>query len=170
MKALWLIGMMGSGKSAVGEVVARLSGLPFVDTDRLVEMQTGHPVVAVWELAGEDSFRALEKDQIASVVSDGVDCVVATGGGAILDRENRRSMRENGVVVWLTAGVDVLAGRLDIDGSRPLLDAENVTERLTQILDERTRWYAEAADFRLDTSGRNPDEVAREVMELWNAS
>lgn len=170
MNALWLIGMMGSGKTAVGETVARLRGIPFVDTDRRIESETQRAISAIWDSAGEEAFRVLEADQIARVVEEGIECVVATGGGAILDPINRRLLSNNGMVIWLTAGVDVLSRRVADNQTRPLLKAPDVAGRLRQILAERAHWYTETADHEIDTTARSVDEVAREVIRLWNDS
>jgi shikimate kinase len=170
MGVLWLIGMMGSGKTAVGEAVARLSRLPFVDTDRQIEKQCGLPISSIWDSAGEDAFRALEKDQIARIVLAARDCVVATGGGAILDADNRRLMGESGAVIWLTASIDALSGRMIADRTRPLLEGQDMKERLRELLDERAGWYAATADHELDTSGKGVEEIAREVVSLWHVS
>jgi len=170
MDALWLIGMMGSGKTIVGETVAAVSRVPFVDTDRLIELESRQTVSEIWESAGEDAFRSLESEQIARIVEGGVRCVVATGGGAILVEQNRESMKQNGLVIWLTARVGVLRERLAADQHRPLLDTPDVSDRLAELLNERGRWYSEVADHEIDTTGKSPGDVAGEVMDLWSAS
>ena len=170
MGALWLIGMMGSGKTVVGALVADGTGLPFVDTDRCIEAETEQSITSLWETAGEEAFRDLETGQIARIVTAGGDCVVATGGGAILRPDNVAAMRDSGLVVWLTATPDVLAGRLGGRSTRPLLADQQADQRLVELLAERQAAYREAAHHTVDTSSKNPDDIAREVMLLWNAS
>lgn len=170
MNSLWLIGMMGSGKTVVGERVAALTGVPFVDTDRLIELDSRQTVAEIWETSGEEAFRSLECAVIARIVAREVKSVVATGGGAILAERNREAMKQSGLVIWLTAGVGVLHQRLAIDRTRPLLEAPDITARLTALLDERRPWYTQVADHEIDTTGKSPEEVAGEVVDLWNAS
>lgn len=170
MNSLWLIGMMGSGKTVVGEKVAALTRVPFVDTDRLIELEYHQTVAEIWETAGEEAFRSLEGAMIAGIAAGGVKSVVATGGGAILAERSREAMKQSGLVIWLTAGIGVLHQRLAIDRTRPLLDAPDIATRLTALLDERRRWYTQVADHEIDTTGKSPEHVAGEVVDLWNAS
>jgi shikimate kinase len=168
MRALWLVGMMGSGKTTVGEIIARRTGLELVDTDSRIEAETDRPISSIWETDGEETFRDLESEQIDRIVTTGRDCVVATGGGVVLRPENVSAMRSCGMVVWLTAGPDALAARVANAPSRPLLYRRPSEERLGELLAERGPAYAEAADRTVDTDARGPTEVAREVMLLWN--
>ena len=170
MDALWLIGMMGSGKTIVGEQVAALSSVPFFDTDRMIELEFRQTLTEIWESAGEAAFRSLERGMIAKIVTAGTRCVVATGGGAVLAERSRQVMKEHGLAIWLTAGVGVLHVRLAADQSRPLLATPDVPGRLAELLNERGRWYAEVADHEVDTTGRSPEDIAGEVTGLWNAS
>jgi shikimate kinase len=169
MKVLWLVGMMGSGKTVVGEKVAAITGVPFIDTDRLIELESQQTVAEIWESAGEAVFRSMEGGLIARIVAEGARCVVATGGGAILTERSREAMKENGLVIWLTADVGVLHRRLESGGTRPLLDEPDIPARLTALLDERRRWYAEVADHEVDTTGKSLEDVAEEVTHLWSA-
>ena len=168
MRALWLVGMMGSGKTTVGELIAQRSGLVFVDTDSLIEDETERSISSIWEAAGEEAFRDLETKQIERLLTTPGDCVVATGGGAVLRRENVAAMRNNGTVVWLTAGRHELAARLRKAKARPLLVDQRIVTRLADLMAERGAAYAEAAHYSVDTAAKSPDEVAREVMLLWN--
>ncbi|MDR9451632.1 MAG: shikimate kinase [Acidimicrobiia bacterium] len=170
MRALWLIGMMGSGKTVVGATIARQIGVAFVDTDDRIAAELGQTITTIWDDAGEAGFRDLEADQIARLIRSGEDCVVATGGGAVLRPANVEAMRSNGLVVWLTAGVEILATRLGDDLTRPLLTGGSVEGRLAELLAERLPLYADAAHHTVNTTNQHPQEVAREVIRLWNAS
>ena len=170
MRALWLIGMMGSGKTAVGALVADRIGLPFVDIDSQIETDNDRSVTSIWMMAGEAAFRDLETEQIGRVVTAGLDCVVATGGGAVLREENVSVMRGNGLVVWLTAEPDELVVRLGDGGTRPLLADGQTDRRVVELLAERHRVYAKAAHYTVDTGGKSPDEVAHEVALVWCGS
>jgi shikimate kinase len=170
MRALWLIGMMGSGKTVVGATIARRIGLAFIDTDDRIAAELGQAITTIWDGAGEAGFRDLEADQITRLIRSGKDCVIATGGGAVLRPANVEAMRSNGLVVWLTAGVEILATRLGDDPTRPLLTGGSVEGRLAELLAERLPLYADAAHHTVNTTNKHPHEVAREVIRLWNAS
>ena len=166
---LWLIGMMGSGKSTVGRAVANRTAKPFLDTDLLVEKAAGRAVVDIFEAEGEEAFRLLESDaiQAAAVMAD---AVVATGGGAVLLEENVRSMKSSGPVVWLRADPATLAARIGSASGRPLLMDADVVGRLSVILDDRRDAYQRAADHIVSTDDSTAEEVAVLVEQLWNAS
>lgn len=166
---LWLIGMMGSGKSTVGRRLASRTGKPFVDTDVLVEEAAGRSVVDVFQAEGEEAFRSLESDAIreAAVMAD---AIVATGGGAVLLESNIRSMKSSGPVVWLRASPATLAARIGNAPGRPLLVDVDLVGRLTMIIEDRSDAYQRAADHTVDTDGSSADEVAVVVEQLWNAS
>lgn len=166
---MWLIGMMGSGKSTVGQAVASRTGQRFMDTDLLVEKAAGRSVVDVFEAEGEHGFRMLESDAIraAAVMAD---AVVATGGGAVLLDNNIRSMKSSGPVVWLRADPATLAARIGNWPGRPLLIDADVVGRLTVILEDRRDAYERAADHTVDTDDFTAEEVVDLVEQLWNAS
>src|SRR5690606_30679459 len=116
---LWLIGMMGSGKSTVGTHVAEKLGWDFVDTDLLIASVTESSIPDLWRQRGEGQFRRLESQMIASAAA-GDPVVVATGGGAVLEPDNIAVMRDSGLVIWLAASPRVLAARIGRDSNRPL--------------------------------------------------
>ena len=152
MGSLWLVGMMGSGKSTVGRRVAGSSGLPFLDVDHLVEERTGRSVKEVFRQDGEDAFRRLESAEIrrlaAGMVGYGEGTVISTGGGAVLDDRSVEAMRRSGVVLWLDAPPSSLAAR--VGDERPLLAGPEITSRLGAILESRRRLYEDAAHYRVD--------------------
>ncbi|UCG41119.1 MAG: shikimate kinase [Acidimicrobiia bacterium] len=164
---LWLVGLMGSGKSTIGPLAADLLGVAFVDTDALVETRTGQSISELFE-AGEQSFRDVEAAVIEDV-SAGPAAVVATGGGAVLREANQQHMRASGVVVWLRATAETLAARVGQADGRPLL-AGAPAERLATLVDQRRADYAAAADVVIDTDGRGVEEVLEEVVAAWPAS
>ena len=167
---LWLVGMMGSGKSTIGRRVASRVGADFVDTDELVAAVTDSSIAELWSEEGEEEFRRLESQMLASAASDdGV--VVATGGGAVLDPANIDLMRSSGLVIWLEASPETLAARVGSDGSRPLVaDADDPARALAELLESRRDQYVGAAHHRIPTDGRETDEIAEQVIELWNRS
>lgn len=165
---LWLLGMMGSGKTAVGREVARLTGRRFVDIDAEVERAAGMAVPAIFSNEGEAGFRRREREALLAIAGTAV--VVATGGGAVLDQRNVAAMRETGTTVWLTAGAGTLATRVGDGRGRPLLSASDPAGRMEAILDERLPLYRQAADHEVDTERRTVEDVAREVRDLWTGS
>lgn len=166
---LWLIGMMGSGKTTVGEAVAAALDLSFIDTDLLITSVSARSIPDLWEEDGEESFRALERRMIASAADAGP-AVVATGGGAVLDDENIERMRSSGLVLWLTASPETLEDRIGRLGGRPLLEGGQPGHRLGVLLAERRDRYAAAAHTEVSTEARAASEVVAEVIERWRAS
>lgn len=162
---LWLIGMMGAGKTVVGERTAGQLGVDFADTDRLVEETAGMTIARMWTVQGEPGFRRLEAAVIRRIA--GAPAVVATGGGAPLDPRNRETMRGSGPVVWLRAETGELADRLQGDNERPLLRGADPVTELDRLIEQRAHAYDEAATHIVDTSGRSVAEVAEEVASLW---
>jgi shikimate kinase len=168
---LVLIGLMGAGKTTVGERCAKLLDRPFLDTDQLVEANTRMGVAEIFAEHGEEQFRALERNAVADASASPDPLVIACGGGAVLDPDNRRMLRSHGVVVWLRASPEVLGERVG-DGARPLLagaaPAVRTLERLSEL---RAPAYEAAAHLSVDTEGRTVDEVAARVVEefrSWN--
>jgi shikimate kinase len=163
-----LTGFMGTGKTEVGRRLARALGRPFVDTDGLVEAATGRSVAEVFAADGEPGFRALERDAVAQACAV-PDAVVATGGGTLLDPENRRRLAGAGLVVCLTAEPEVILRRVGDVGSRPLLARANgatgVLGEIRTLLAERAPAYALAA-HTIDTTALAIDQVVERVRVL----
>jgi shikimate kinase len=163
---LWLVGMMGTGKTSAGRLAAERLGVEFVDVDDVVAMEAGSSIPLLWDRLGEAEFRSFETTVIKRIA--GTEAVVSTGGGAVLDVVNRRRMRDTGRVVWLRAGPVELERRLETAGDRPLLQGDpDRTARITQLLEERSRAYEDAADYEIDTSPMTVEEVAMRIEQLW---
>jgi shikimate kinase len=164
---LWLIGMMGSGKSAVGAAVASRLGVAFVDTDAVVVDHIGAAIDELWERNGEDAFRREEAAAVAEVAR-GPMAVIATGGGAVVDPANVAAMKNSGAVVWLRAGAETLSRRVGDGDGRPLLAGAVPLERLRSILEERSAAYEAAADMVIDTDDLPAEEIADRIESWWN--
>jgi shikimate kinase len=170
---LILIGLMGVGKSTVGNQCARLLDRPFVDTDDLVEALAGMTVQEVFATQGETGFRRIESQVLADACASPVPAVIACGGGAVLDPFNRRRLQHAGTVVWLQAPAEVLAERVGTGDGRPLLVGPggaarartHVTATLERLASLRESAYASTADVVVDTAGRSPEQVAVDVLE-----
>jgi shikimate kinase len=165
-----LVGLMGAGKSSVGARCAALLDRPLVDTDELVESVTHLTIIEIFEQHGEDRFRELERTAVADACASPVPTVIACGGGAVLDPENRRVLGSAAFVVWLRASAAILATRAGAGGTRPLLEGGNAPATLARLARVREPAYEAAADVILDTDDRAVDDVAREVVAAWRAS
>ena len=160
---VYLVGMMGAGKTTLGTALAQKTGLTFVDTDRLVVERTGVPVATIFEFEGEAGFRRREASVIAEVAGR-AGCVVATGGGASLAEETRRAMRASGTVIYLRARVESLWERTRHDASRPLLATPDPRARLQSLLAEREPLYREAAHVTVDTGSLGTQTVVKRIL------
>jgi len=163
---MWLAGMMGSGKTSCGGVAAAGLGVPFYDTDVEVTTAFDCTVAELWDRLGEAGFRALESAVVLKLA--GESAIVATGGGAVLDPENREVMTATGPIVWLQATPEELLERVGPAAGRPLLDgAEDRLGEIRSLADERANRYQEAADHVIETSGKSIADVADEIAALW---
>jgi len=163
-RAVLLCGMMGSGKSSVGRMLAERLGWEFIDTDERVEAKRGLRIHELFRQEGEATFRELERGVLESLPSKRV--VVALGGGAVVAAENRGILRSKGILVWLDAEPETLAERISPEDPRPLLAGtrgEARVERLHRLGAERCAAYS-AADLRISTDQRSVIEVCAAVQ------
>jgi shikimate kinase len=169
---LVLIGLMGAGKTTVGRRCAEELGRPFVDTDDLVVATAGASVPEIFAAEGETAFRARERAALANVVASPEPLVIACGGGAMVDAENRRAVRDAGFVVWLACAPAELAARVESDGteSRPLLAGGPTAATLTRLQGLRAGTYEQAADARVGTDGRDVDAVTATVLAAYRGA
>ena len=165
---IFLVGMMGAGKSTVGKALARRLGRDFVDCDREIVQRTGVPIATIFEIEGEPGFRARESAVLAELAArKGI--VVATGGGAVLADENRRLMRECGIVVYLHAALDHLHERTRRDGARPLLGKSDRRATLASILEARDALYREVAHVVVESGVPSAGSLAGRIAEELEA-
>jgi shikimate kinase len=161
--SVFLIGPMGSGKTAVGRHLSRALGLPFHDSDAEIERRTGVDIPFIFEKEGEAGFRQREREAIEALTAlPGI--VLATGGGAVLLPENRRRLAERGCVVYLETSVAQQAQRVRHGRNRPLLAPGDSTVRLGELMDARAPLYGEIADITVATDGRRVHSVAEQVL------
>lgn len=161
-----LIGLMGSGKTTVGRILAERLEREFFDTDQMVEEDAGQTVSEIFAVEGQRRFRALESEAIRAVAALR-GRVIAVGGGAVTVPANVTQLRATGDLVWLDAEPAELAARCTREGVelRPLLAGGDPAERLAALRNARHGDYVAAAAHRIDTGGRSPEEVADEVLE-----
>jgi shikimate kinase len=162
---LILIGPMGAGKTSIGRRLAQQFGLRFVDADQAVVERSGAAIATIFEHVGERGFREREKAILGELL-DGEGVLVSTGGGAVLDFDNRQRMRQRGFVVHLQVSVESQLKRLGRDRSRPLLQHGDPEQVLRTLASVREPLYAEIADLVLDTDGMSPGAAAMNLARL----
>jgi shikimate kinase len=162
---IYLIGMMGSGKSTVGKPLSEKMHKPFIDLDSEIEKGTGKNISEIFDIDGEEQFRKIETKQLKQYSES----IVACGGGIVLKDENREFINENGVTILLTASMEELSHRLSDSGNRPLLADDNTEEALTKLWLERQLNYLNTADFTIETDGKNPEQLTEEILVQINS-
>lgn len=166
---LWLVGMMGAGKTSAGQLAASRIGVPFSDTDSYAAQQMGCSVAQMWNSLGESAFRDVEKAAVKRLAAG--EGIVSTGGGVILDEENRDIMTAAGAVVWLDTSPVVLEARLANTSDRPGLIESNKTtlEFVEHTLEIRHSLYEAVATHRIHTDALSIEETADAIEAIWNA-
>jgi len=166
---IYLVGPMGSGKTAVGRRLAVLLDKQFLDTDAEIEKRTGVDVRYIFEKEGEARFREREREVIAELTGlDGV--VVATGGGVVLDPANRERLATTGTVVYLETSVDALVQRTRSNKTRPLLMNTDPRSALERLMTARQPLYEAVADLKVETTGRTVRAVAADIRQRLTAA
>lgn len=170
---IFLVGLMGAGKTSVGRRLARRLGKTFYDCDEEIERATGVKIPVIFEIEGEAGFRAREAKMLAELAVRS-DVVLATGGGAVLSAENRKLLAKHGVVVYLRAVTTDLWQRTRHDRNRPLLQTEQPLARLEQLFAERDPLYRSVADIVVDTGSQSlgslVHRVERQLIEHQSAA
>jgi len=161
---IYLIGMMGSGKSTVGKTLSEKMHKPFIDLDSEIEKGTGKNISEIFDIDGEEQFRKMETKQLKQYSES----IVACGGGIVLKDENREFINENGATILLTASMEELSYRLSDSGNRPLLADDNTEEALTKLWLERQLHYLNTADCTIETDGKNPEQLTEEILVQIN--
>lgn len=162
--SIFLVGLMGAGKTSVGRILARRLGKSFYDCDHEIERATGVKIPVIFDIEGEAGFRARESKALAELVHC-PDIVLATGGGAVLLPENRRLLAEHGIVVYLRATAADLYGRTRHDRNRPLLRTPDPMARLMELFEERDPLYREAATIVVETGDQSLASLAHRVEQ-----
>jgi shikimate kinase len=161
---IFLVGPMGSGKTAVGKALARLMNAPFYDSDAQIEQRTGVDIPFIFEKEGEAGFRQREREAI-DALTQLEPIVLATGGGAVLLEENRRHLAGRGFVVYLETSIAQQRSRVGRSRNRPLLAEADPTAKLTELMRHRGPLYIEVADMVMPTDGRRVGAVAADILQ-----
>lgn len=160
---VYLVGMMGAGKTTIGRALARRLKKTFVDSDHEIEARTGVRIPVIFEIEGEEGFRRREAQVLQQLTAESA-IVLATGGGAVLNPENRRCLARSGVVVYLDVAPDVIWERLRQDSSRPLLKVEDPRARIAELYVQRDPLYRDVADLVV-AGGREPPNMLLKELE-----
>jgi shikimate kinase len=166
---IFLVGLMGAGKTTVGRSLSRRLAKDFHDSDHDIEARTGVRVPVIFEIEGEAGFRRREAEALARLTElDNI--VLATGGGAVIDPVNRANLKDRGWVVYLHARPGELVKRLGRDRSRPLLQGVNPRARLEELYQVRDPLYREVADLVMDTGRQSANALAEQLIEKLDSA
>ena len=165
---IYLIGLMGSGKTTLGKSLAKKLNRPFIDTDQLIEQKSGVDVSMIFEFEGEVGFRERET-KLLSEIALKKDHIVSTGGGIILSKYNRDVITKSGVIFYLKTQPAELLIRLQNDKTRPLLQGANLKEKLIKIYAERFNLYEMTADYIIETKNKKISQILTNIEEIMTA-
>ncbi|PQD96529.1 shikimate kinase [Pradoshia eiseniae] len=162
MKAIYLIGFMGTGKTTISHALGEHLNVPVTDCDEAIVQYAGKSIPRIFEEEGEQGFRDIEQQTLRQLHAE--NHIVATGGGVVLREENRAHMKKNGIIIWLEASTEEILKRLDSDKTRPLLTGGDMAERIQTLFDARKELYEGTAHMRIDTTGKAKDEIVHEIL------
>ncbi len=166
---IFLIGLMGAGKTTIGRQIASELSLEFFDSDHEIEDRTGVTITHIFDIEGENGFRKRET-AVLDELTERKGIVLATGGGAILKAENRQFLMSRGTTIYLYANIDTLLERTSKDRNRPLLQTEDPKEKLEELLETRDPLYRETADIIIDTGKDSVRLALKEILEKLQQS
>lgn len=161
---IFLIGMMGSGKSSVGERLSKYIDIPFFDTDDMLVESEGISINEIFKKKGEKYFRQIESESLKKIRGDGV---ISCGGGSILAKENRNYLKNKGYTIYLESSLSTLKTRLsnDINKDRPLIDYKNIKKSLKAIYEQRKLLFFESANDTVITDDKSLDDICKTIIK-----
>ena len=160
-----LIGLMGSGKTTVGNLIAQKLGKSFIDTDVLIEKEAQMTINEIFQLYGETHFRELESKIIKKLSLDS-DQIISTGGGSVENQDNLKNLKETGILFYLKASAKELFERIKNENNRPLLKNNDPLNTLEKLLEKREKFYTQA-NFIISTENKQIDEIVNEIVEKY---
>ncbi|GMQ57763.1 shikimate kinase [Vallitalea sediminicola] len=160
-----LVGFMGSGKSVVGEKLSKILNRNFIDTDTEIEKEEERSIKDIFNDDGEEYFRNLESRYLETLV-DKSNHIISTGGGIVLKESNREMLKKIGKVIFLHADVEHILNNVENDDTRPLLQTEDYVKTISEMLESREDKYLSTADIIIQTSGKEVESIAEEIISL----
>ncbi|GEN84398.1 shikimate kinase [Sporosarcina luteola] len=160
MKKVYLVGFMGSGKSAIGKRLSNLLDMPFYDMDTVIAQQTGMTIPQIFETYGEEGFREMETTFLHTFRDEY--CIIATGGGVAMRKENREIMRRTGLVFYLNSTFRDIWRRISTDTNRPIVQRSTKSE-LEALFNKRKPLYLQSAHFKVETANRSLKEITQYI-------
>jgi len=164
MKNIVLIGFMATGKTSVGRLLSKRLKREFFEIDEAIEKKEGTSIQKIFETKGEGYFRKLEKE-IVKEASKKDGAIISAGGGAVIDEDNFKNLKENGILVCLSSSVDVILERTKSLKTRPLLNTPDPKKKIEELLKKRTPYYNKA-DFCIDTDSLTVEQVVDKIVEF----
>jgi shikimate kinase len=161
MRAIYLTGFMGSGKTTIGRALSEKLGIPVIDTDEMIEKKAGKTIPAIFADEGEECFRKYEQEILKQLPTN--DVIITTGGGMVISKENRSWMKKHGNVIFLSCSLDIIFQRLQSDTNRPLFSQNK--EKMKELYEKRLPYYLEAA-FTIDTSHKSVEEIVEDIVRM----
>lgn len=161
-----LIGMMGCGKTTIGKLIAKDLSFSFVDTDSLIVEKENRSINEIFENSGEEYFREIETSILKEVLNN-QNQIISTGGGIIKKDENIKLLKEKSIVIYIEADVQTLYKRVKNNNERPLLNVDNIQEKITTLLKEREEQYKQA-HYKIQTTNKEPSKIKNEIIGIIN--
>jgi shikimate kinase len=161
MRAIYLTGFMGSGKTTIGRALSEKLGIPVIDTDEMIEKKAGKTIPAIFADEGEECFRKYEQEILKQLPTN--DVIITTGGGMVISKENLSWMKKHGNVIFLSCSLDIIFQRLQSDTNRPLFSQNK--EKMKELYEKRLPYYLEAA-FTIDTSHKSVEEIVEDIVRM----
>jgi shikimate kinase len=162
---IFLVGPMGAGKTTIGKTLSEITEREFIDSDLYIEEKSGADIAWIFDVEGEEGFRKREEIAI-SELSKKTNVILATGGGAVKNINNRKNLKAGGIVIYLLTSVEKQFSRTGRDKRRPLLNNDDPLGTLTKLMQERDPLYREVADIIIDTDQLNAHQVAIKIIDL----
>ncbi len=166
LKNIVLIGFMGSGKSKTAECLSKALNREVLSTDELIEKKEGKTIAEIFEQAGEDYFRGLER-MVVKEVSGREGVIIDCGGGVIVNPDNLAHLKEKGILIYLAASARCIYGNIKEGKQRPLMNVDDPQAVIEQLLEERREFY-EKADITVDSDFRPIDQIANDILKVLN--
>lgn len=169
MKNIILIGFMGTGKSTISDTLSKHLNLSQIDTDNLIEIKEELNITQIFEKKGEQYFRNCETELLKEL-NQSENFILSCGGGMVLKEENRRLMKQLGVVIWLSAKPQTILSRVENSTERPILNGNMNLAYINELIKKREQYYEKASDMMITTDGKTVDEICNEIIDRLKIS